>query len=363
MNRATWWTQKTNAVTYVRCVLPGRYLPGKTVMFDHADAKLDGEHEDGSPRVAFPNQEGGAAIWQFPGNSVRALMMRAQRMNGLRTLVEVDDNYQVMPPNPPPGFRQEWTRTIVEATRDGTDLHSREAHREICSNPAVCDGVIVSTRFLEKRYRSLTPNVYRCLNCVDPVDWEPIQKRDDGILRIGWAASHSHWHDGPLLTQAMRWLQGQDGVEIVLIGLQPWPDLEATRVPWTYTLEDYRRSLQLLDVGFAPVLQNEWANARSDLKVLEYAMSGAMAVVSRTEPYHDWWERDSPCLTATTARDFLRAAQWCVAHRDEVRSIAAQARERVLAERRIEDNIWRWEEAIAAPAERQGTLTAIGGTV
>jgi len=62
-------------------------------------------------------------------------------------------------------------------------------------------------------------------------------------------------------------------------------------------------------------------------------MAGAVSIVSRNEPYDLWLKNDMPCLTAGTSTEFLKAAQWCVKHRDELKTIARQAKDYVLAER------------------------------
>lgn len=334
--------QEGKAGHYVRCELPARYLPGKTANLDFTSPVLDGEHPDGTPRVTFPEQEG-AAIWCLPGNATRGVLMRAMQLNGTRVLVEVDDNYLTMPPH-----KTEWQRTIVPG--DQEDHHSRDAHRRIVQN--VADGVIVSTPYLEKRYQRTFPGkpVYVCRNTVEPDDWAHVKKIEDGQLRFGWSASESHKFDAALIAPAMRWLAKQDGVICCLVGLQP-PEMEdvlCERAGWTNDLELFRQNLSYFDVGFCPVKRTDWSAARSDLKALEYSMAGAVSIVSRNEPYDLWLKNDMPCLTAGTAKEFLKAAQWCVKHRDELKTIAAQAKDYVLAERTTDQNVWHWQEAIAA---------------
>lgn len=53
-----------------------------------------------------------------------------------------------------------------------------------------------------------------------------------------------------------------------------------------------------------------------------------------------------PCLLAATPRMFLERVQWCVEHRDEVRTTAAAARAHVLAKRTVEANIGAWRAAL-----------------
>jgi hypothetical protein len=101
-----------------------------------------------------------------------------------------------------------------------------------------------------------------------------------------------------------------------------------------------------LDVGICAVARNSWSRGKSDIKALEYAMSGAMPLCSEIDCYAPW--KGKPALFANSPKEFERAIDWCVRHREEVRARAREAREYVMAERTIDKNIWAWEEAIAS---------------
>ena len=346
--RATWWTQLGESVRYVRGELPAKFLPGKMASLteDYNFVREDGEHPDGSPRFVFPEQEGSAAIWFYPGNKTRSMLMERMQANGIRIISETDDNYTVRAPRQ----HDDWKDTIREGY--ATDEHSREGHVKIVSSPIV-DACIVSTPYLERTYRKYNDSVYVCPNCVDPDDWAEVagDMPDDDVLRFGFAGSQSHHDDTFLIERACRWVSKQDGVELVFFGVQPHEtyDLDARRVVFVKP-DEYRKLLPVFDVGFVPLKPNIWSLARSDVKILEYGMAGALPIISRTnadklEPYHQWFD-DSPCLVAESPRDFLRHAQWCVDNRDEVKRLGKEMREIVTARRNIRDHVARWEEAI-----------------
>ncbi len=199
-------------------------------------------------------------------------------------------------------------------------------------------------------YRPLNPNVYVAPNQVDPADWPEPEKPDDGVFRIGWFASASHRDDERLIVRAMEWASKQPDVEIVLIGLgvtggRPWYKFPFKHRVWSNDLSVYKKFLTELDVGLAPVVPTPWAVCRSDLKALEYAMAGALPIVSDVPPYEGC---EIPgIIHCPDAKAFLRAVQWAVANKDEVRQLAREARDYVSAERSVEANIDRWREAIA----------------
>ena len=334
---ATWWRQKTEGSAYVRCALPARHTQGQVLRLKHTDLAEDGD------KVIMPRQRG-AAIWQFPGDATRGTLMANLQELGIPVFMEVDDNY--LEPSPKiPGVREKspWNKRIADGY---PAAYSNEAHGRIAR---WVDGIIVATELLAKRYRKVNPNVFVCPNQVEPADWPELEKADDGILRIGWAGSTSHRWDAQLAKRALEWASKQDGVEVVMIGFRAAGfDFEHTYVPWSDGLEGYRRNLMQLDVGLAPIVENVWSVGKSDLKALEYAMAGAMPIVSRAEPYRGWWEHEMPALSAANPKEFLRQVQWAVANRDEVKRIAYEARLHVLHHRTIDKNAWRWEEAIAS---------------
>lgn len=335
-SRATFWRQATPGSSYVRCELPARYLPGQVLRLRPSDLKAHPLNRDDT---LFPRQRGRASIWQFSGEWVRGLLMAEQQEKGYRVLLEVDDNYLVLPPKFK-GLNRQWNRTIAE-DRGG---YSAEANGRIAR---FADAVIASTEALGKVYRKLNPNVYVCPNQVDPDDWIPVEAPDDGVLRIVYAGSPSHQQDAPLVARALEWASKQPDVEVYSFGFRPdsWK-FDSKVIPWTDSVEEFRQTLFGFDVGVAPLVETVWSRCKSDLKALEYAMAGVLPIVSATEPYRPWL--NGPGLVAHTPKDFYHHVKWCVQNRDEVKSLAEASRDYVLAERTISQNVWRWEEAIHA---------------
>lgn len=336
-SEATWWVQATAGVNYVRADMPAKHLPGKTVFFESRDIQAGGDD------YVFPRQEGGTAVWMFPGNTTRWIAMAQMKVElGLRVLVEVDDNYTTG--TPIPGLSS-W---LVKRDMSGQDRHSYETHTRIVKSKA-CDGVIVSTPALERVYGRIHPNVYVCTNSIDPDDWpegEP-EHQPDGVLRVGWAGSASHAYDLADIRRALDWASRQPDVEVVVMG-QLDPGVKHRRVSWTDKLAEYRENVQQIDVMLCPLRSNAWSDCKSDVKALEAAMGGACSIVSRTEPYRPWWDGSAPGYSAATPKEFLKVVKHLVANRDEVRETARLAREYAVTKRNIKDGVAAWRAAIAA---------------
>jgi glycosyltransferase involved in cell wall biosynthesis len=220
--------------------------------------------------------------------------------------------------------------------------HTLEGHRAIVSR---VDGVICTTDRLAQAYRSLNPNVYVCPNSIDPEDWPPIEKPDDGIFRIGWYASHSHADDGQLIRRGMEWASRQKNVEVVTMGHHPNWTFPHRHIPWSNDLATYWKAMEILDVGVCPVRPNLWSECRSDVKALEYAMGGAAPILSGEAPY-EAWENERGCLKARTAKGFYESIKRLVKDREETKQLAMEAKEYVLSKRTIKDNIASWRNAV-----------------
>lgn len=328
--KATFYCQATPVTTYLRCELPARYLPGKVM---RGAAMIDA-----GDKVVFPEQSG-AAVFQFAGNHLEALQVHFLQDQGVRVLMESDDNYFTVAPSMK---NTGW----VKGKSDGP--YSLDGHASILKH---VDGCIVTTEFLAKQYRKHNPNVYVCPNSIDPLDWPVLRKPDDGVLRIGWFASDSHKEDIPLVYRALEWASRQKDVEVWVAGTDPFVSPTGQvrfphgHFPWM-DLPLYRQRLATLDVGVAPVKPNAWALCRSDLKAIEKAFAGAALVVSDVAPY-DLFTDGENCLKARDARGFYHQIRHLVQNRDEVKQLAEAGRKYVTEERLITQQIAKWEQAIA----------------
>lgn len=328
--KATWWGQKPGGNWYWRCTVPARQLPGQVLALRYDDlGAYNGQ-------VVMPRQRGEIAIWSYAGNAARGILMASMREAGFRVLLEVDDNYLIAPPRVP-HMASSWQRNLD--TSGETDKHSQAAHARIA---AFVDGVVVTTETLADAYRDVTENVYVCRNSVDLDDWEEPEKPNDGVFRIGYAASHSHWFDLEDAKRALSWAADQPGVEVLMYGLDThalWPH---TQIPWETDLAAYRKSLQLLDVGLCPLRSNPWSDCKSDIKLMEYTMAGAATIIADAPPYSGWNEMTP---VAQTPKDFLKHVKWFVKNQDAAKEYVANCKAEIVAHRTIQSEVGRWEVA------------------
>jgi hypothetical protein len=304
-------------------------------------------------KFVFPRQQG-AAIWMFPGNTTRAILMAEMRNQGIPLFVEVDDNYLRQPSIP------QLSAWLTTRDKSGEDRHSYEIHRRIV--PWV-DGVICSTPYLASLYEPINENVHVCPNSVDPDDWpDDPPHQEDGVLRIGWAGSWSHAYDVADIEPALDWAARQPDVEVVTAGYEPPRMTNAKRnasghyayrhIPWTDDVDEYRQSVSAIDVMLCPIRANAWADCKSDVKALEAAMGNACSIVSKTEPYRPWWDGDAPGYVAESKKDYVKIVKHLIANRDEARETARLSREYAVTRRNIRDSVASWHRALGTkPAQ------------
>lgn len=331
---ATWWRQSTPGTTYWRCVVPARQLPGQVLPFEISDIK----EVDGG--FAFPRMRGDVAIWQFLGDDRRSRIAGALQRSGARTLMELDDDYTRMAPYMRSGqIKHPWKATIADAGAG----YSHEMHRILVPK---MDGLIVSTEYLADVYSDYHDEIFVCPNSIDPSDWR-YEREPHDTFRIVYYGSPSHLMDAPLVTKALKWAARQPNVEVFTVGFvnRSW-SFKHEAVPWANDMHEARKKLFSFDLGLAPLKSNPWADGKSDVKVLEYAMAGVLPLMSRAEPYRPWFDV-APDLVLDND-DWEAAIRWAVKNPDDVRLRARDIREHVLSHRTIHSSIDRWKEALNA---------------
>jgi tetratricopeptide (TPR) repeat protein len=182
---------------------------------------------------------------------------------------------------PPPGARTA-ARARDHVTR-GMPLHlARHA-----------DAVQFATPTLESRFGTVNPR-----RAVFPSHrWEapaapPTGPRRPGRVVIGWGGTAAHAADLPTVAGALRGIvERHPEVDVSVMGdaslFSSFADLPPARLAHTPsgTPVEYERFLESIDIGLAPLLPTPYNRCRSDVRFLEYAARGVLAVCADLEPY------------------------------------------------------------------------------
>jgi len=292
------------------------------------------------------------SVWQLVTRHGYLEVMRDYReVTGQPVYVETDDNYLVdmsghlqgVAPlaNLTPDTNGVWV--LEDVPKEYAWVDSPGVHLKAVEE---ADGVIVATENLATYYREHNDNVHVCRNGIDPDDWPELKLRDE-VFRIVFAGSPTLF-DLAQIREAMIWAGKQPDVEVWFVGfrhkLLRWRGLKEQA--WFDNHADYRRFMSDLqpDVWLRPTAQNEFAEGKSDLKILEAAMVGALPIVTPSGAYRDWIM--SGVLFATDRESWREQLEWCLENRPDVRRRADTIRDIVLDTRTMPTIKKEWSKVL-----------------
>lgn len=343
---ATWYAIQGGNDLGWRVEAPARVIGAKTCIMPEVGAyyclmvpNTDSEFhwvvtEDGAD---YPQHEG-AAVWTRP-DLARATHAKAMReLHGIRTVAEVDDNYLSDP------------KLNYFMRVNGFDATARLDHMKAVAS---MDAIIVTTpglrahyeQTLARRFRHCPP-VYVCGNHVELDRWPAPVPAEDGRLRVGYMGSESHRWDLKLAFPALKWA-ADNGHHVVLIGHDPqWRRyMDYTHVPWT-TPAEYRRTALPLDIGLAPLRHDTHTLGKSDIKALEYWMSGAAVIASNMPVYNQTVKHFENGILAGSREEMWIWTQRLCNDRGLREALVDAGQEYVREERDIIKHADEWREAV-----------------
>lgn len=329
------WAKRNAGIRYVRCVVPARQIGGRVDNITEAVAER-----------RFDSYTG-AHVFQIPSSRFEYERMAEAKRRGCRVAAEFDDDYTRWDDGHARAAskgRNVWTKTERQSADEWSP--SVEMVRR-CAELA--DVVLVSTPALQKAYSQRSDSVVVCRNSVCPADWPDPQRNEDAPFRCLFAAAYNQ-QDFAQAQKAMVWLAAQDHAEaIVMGGTVSWPGVK--HVPWVNDdLAAVRAFMTAVapDIGLRPLEPTRFARGKSDLKILEYAMSGAMSIVAPYEPYKHTLEWQGLVRFARNGLEFVEQVRWAYENRETVNRLAAETREHVLRSRTIEQEAQSWSSAVRA---------------
>ncbi|MHC1726606.1 MAG: glycosyltransferase [Syntrophobacteraceae bacterium] len=250
-------------------------------------------------------------------------VIRDRKDRGKLTIFEISDDIETPPESSDAwGFYQQSNNLL---------LLKRLAH--------YCDAVQFGTPVLESKYRYLNSRtrVFPNQMLIDPFK-RP--EKTDGKILVGWGGSTGHYRDvANISAHIMRWVMSRSDVNLCLMCNEKiWelfdnlPAGRKRRFP-VGSINDYYRFVSHLDIGLAPLEDTPFNRSRSDLKVLEYAVHGAVPVAQAVGPYPLCIEHGRTGFLFNTPGDLVATLDY-IASDESVRArVSNSAREYVLRER------------------------------
>ncbi len=316
----------------------------------------------------FPAHEG-VAVWVRP-DLARATLAKAMRMNGVRTIAETDDNY----------FSDARHNIFLRRGQTNDKIRLDHAKAMVSMDANVFSTIWLRDRY-HREYRKLfgdvgLPEMHVCRNHIPREMW-PETVPNYGPLRVGFMGSPSHIWD---VSRAYAAFHGakQVGATTTMIGYNPAdPDPDtpdtieldgetielrnaksiAVRDKWKSVVDNhvrwidpdsYHRVPLPLDIGIAPLRRNDNTLGKSDIKAIEYTVSGA-AVVAESHPVFRsaGWVHEVNCLLTSSQNEMARQTVRLIRDHALRRELVQNAREMVATERNEAVMRDEWRAALA----------------
>lgn len=223
---------------------------------------------------------------------------------GQTVIIDTDDHFEQLPED-----------NLAFITTD-PQRHPDNNREHLIATYSVADGIIASTKFLEERMRKYNSNVYRVSNSLDPsnflyridlagdkptIGWVGIMmwrvedlKGVAGALKTVINGDDLRFHHSGIMLDRRNWAADT-------IGIDPEKMTAFTGARPQY----YGNLFMPIDIGIVPLTKNQFNEAKSNLKGLEYALSGIPFVASDTKEYRDLADMGVGRI-AKTSKDWIK---------------------------------------------------------
>lgn len=265
-----------------------------------------------------------------------------------------------------PEMQRRGTKVIIDIDDDLTDVHPENcvyANLQPETSPRsnwehalkaceLADLVICSTDTLASKFKSAHGGSVVINNYLPDSILGIHGKHHAGRIRIGWAGhTQTHPNDLPAVGSSIRNAVRKSKAEFVVLGGGPQvPEqvrLETSQfrtIPSAPITQYYKTIADNFDVGIAPLELTDFNEAKSWLKMLEYAGLGIPAIGSATTEnihLHD----AGIGLIAQTHGDWNRAISLMISSDRKREKLGEDSRKIVKEKFTYSKNAWRWAEA------------------
>ncbi len=288
-------------------------------------------------------------VFQESGSSISVDAMNFAIENKKPVVIETDDFLHKVSPHNKSGYGA-WNPSTLF-------LH-RFVQQMIKSN-----AVTVSTPQLARELFPYNDKIYILPNFLNEDKWSKLQqtKKNDGLIRIGWAGGNAHKDDLMMISKVIEKIiheykgkikfetMGMIKAELqgVFNNLEEFHEVcpkcnyQGESVTWIgEELDNYPMVLAShgWDIAVAPVINESFGNAKSDLKLKEYSAIGFPIVASDVVPYREALEDGCDVLLAKSFKEWYNNIKELVEnpeHREKMR----KANKKWVADKWIGENI------------------------
>jgi glycosyltransferase involved in cell wall biosynthesis len=163
----------------------------------------------------------------------------------------------------------------------------------------ISDAIICSTEYIKEHLKAFFPNkpIYVVRNSIDFDLWEKTDiedinryPKDDGIIRIGYTGCGNHNGDLELIRRPLRKIV-EKYPQVEFMCYQEFEALKGLpRAKYTnkwITIDEYPDEIRRwnLDIGIAPLRDNDFNRSKSNLRWLEYSAMKIPTIASNVYPF------------------------------------------------------------------------------
>ena len=218
----------------------------------------------------------------------------------------------------------------------------------------VFDAITVSTKDLKEFYSKKNPRIYLLPNNLDMKEWGSHEKKgwDDGFTRMAFIASAAHTEGVQIVRDpVVDILRKHPKVKFYITHIYQrffadYPDIKdrVELVPWI-KLQDWPKAMKELgfDIGLAPLADNMFNRAKSNLRWMEYSACKMASIVSPVKAY-DCVKDNVTGIIAKERSEWYNGMEKLITDEKFRKEIAENAHKDVLDNYDIDKNVGVWEK-------------------
>lgn len=228
------------------------------------------------------------------------------------------------------------------------------------------DALICSTKFLSDKMQGMFPDkpIHIIPNSLDFDIWDNLKnedgglpKKDDGIIRIGYTGCSNHRKDLEMIKEPMSAILKEFPHVQFFMTPQPepggfftgWPDVPNMGfvAKWVF-IDQYPQFLKSwdLDIGVAPLQDNDFNRSKSNLRWLEYSAIHIPTVTSRVYPFRNSIRHGEDGFICNTSQQWYDALKLMIVDAQKRKEVGEAAYKRVKADFNLETTSRRYAEIL-----------------
>lgn len=281
-------------------------------------------------------QENDIFVCQFTVDKEGLALLRAyQQLQGKKIVAEFDDFIEINPDNP-----NKMEHEVSNAS---------EILKVLAS---IADMITTTNNNLSKKLKEYNDNVVVLPNYMDLERWsKPYLKNETGYVNIGWCGGMSHYNDLEMIVEPLkRILNDFPNVRLYIVGewrARKWFEgYKNVEIMLAVPFDAYPTRLAglRLDIGLAPLLDNEFNKCKSNIKWQEYSINRIAGVYSPTV-YNSHGFDPKFGRIATTPDDWYNSIKQLIIYPKLRKEVATSAYELVKTNYNLEKHIGEWVKA------------------